>query len=48
MRKLLVFFIIFVMFITSCSPGLHLNGMFMRKFNMSQNKYSPKKPYIKK
>jgi hypothetical protein len=31
----------------ACSPKTHLIGLGMRKFNLSQNKYSKKNPYIK-
>lgn len=31
----------------ACSPKMHLTGLGMRSFNLSQNKYTKKKPYIK-
>lgn len=42
-----ILFIILIFFMSSCSPKMHLIGVGMRKFNMSQNKYTPNKPYIK-
>ncbi len=46
MKKIILLLI--VIFLSSCSPSLYINGTLMRKFNTSQNKYTPKKPYIKK
>jgi len=42
-----VILFIFCFFLFSCSPRLYVNGTLMRKQNMSQNKYTPKTPYIK-
>jgi hypothetical protein len=25
---------------------MHINGVFMRKYNTSQNRYSPQRPYV--
>jgi hypothetical protein len=47
MKKILAIILI-IIFLISCSPSLYVNGTLMRKYNMSQNKYTPKKPYIKK
>lgn len=32
--------------LNGCSPKKHLIGLGMRNFNLSQNKYSKKNPYI--
>lgn len=40
--------IILFFLLTSCSPNLYINSFFARKYNISQNKYSKKKPYYKK
>lgn len=44
MKKLL--FIFFILFLTSCSPQMHINGVVVRKYNTSQNRYSPQRPYV--
>ena len=45
--KLIFIVLIAILANSSCSPKMHLIGLGMRTFNLSQNKYSKKHPYIK-
>ena len=45
--KLYAILALVILFQQSCSPKMHIIGSGMRQFNLSQNKYSKKKPYIK-
>ena len=37
--------IIMIVLMTSCNPYMHIGGAAMRKYNLSQNKYTPNNPY---
>jgi hypothetical protein len=45
--KKITLYLLLIFFGTSCSPKMHAIGAGMRLFSLSQNKYSPKNPYVK-
>lgn len=44
--KKITLYVLLIYFAASCSPKMHAIGVGMRLFSLSQNKYSPKKPYV--
>lgn len=45
--KKITLYLILIFICTSCSPKMHALGIGVRVFNISQNKYSKKNPYLK-
>jgi hypothetical protein len=50
MKNKQLYIIIFLLttIVFGCSPKMHIIGIGMRNFNLSQNKYSKNNPYIDK
>ena len=44
MKKLIFF--LSILLLTSCSPGMYINGAVMRNHNLSQNRNTPRNPYV--
>jgi hypothetical protein len=45
--KKILLYLILVFFTASCSPRMHTIGVGVRFFNLSQNKYTKRNPYLK-